>query len=189
MASKSTWVFLDEAEEIFGGPIPDDADIVSHVCNSDGLTVFTRDSVERAAMAKTDRENHNALIAGHYHTVHGLGVRVDYVGAARAVAGNGGGEDGSVSTPPAKPAGFHGRIMNLCPDFTEAKHHDIVYKRGYRDALHAAAEIGLEADAIAERLAKAERVIALQWKLPKPCGHDFDCICAGDAARAFLQTA
>lgn len=76
MASKSTWVFLDEAEEIFGGPIPDDADIVSHVCNSDGLTVFTRDSVERAAMAKTDRENHNALIAGHYHTVHGLGFRV-----------------------------------------------------------------------------------------------------------------
>jgi hypothetical protein len=42
-------------------------------------------------------------------------------------------------------------------------------------------------DALAARLAEAERVIALKWKLPKPCGHEFDCICADDAARAFLR--
>ena len=49
--NKATWIYLDEAEEIFGGPLPADADIISHVCQSDGLTVFDRQSVERAALA------------------------------------------------------------------------------------------------------------------------------------------
>jgi hypothetical protein len=47
--SRATWIYLDEAEEIFGGPLPADAGIISHQCASDGLVVFERSSVERAA--------------------------------------------------------------------------------------------------------------------------------------------
>jgi hypothetical protein len=52
---------------------------------------------------------------------------------------------------------FHGRIMNLQPDYAKPGTHLVVYKRGFRDARHVAAEVGLEADALLVRLAEAER--------------------------------
>ena len=51
---------------------------------------------------------------------------------------------------------FHGRIMNLQPDYAKPDAHAVVYKRGFRDARHVAAEIGLEADALLVRLNEAQ---------------------------------
>jgi hypothetical protein len=46
--------------------------------------------------------------------------------------------------------------MNLQPDYAKPDAHAVVYKRGFRDARHVAAEIGLEADALLVRLNEAQ---------------------------------
>jgi hypothetical protein len=51
---------------------------------------------------------------------------------------------------------FHSRIMNLPFDRPISSPE---YATGHRDARHAAAEIGNEADALAARLAEAERLL------------------------------
>jgi hypothetical protein len=47
---------------------------------------------------------------------------------------------------------YHGRLMNLQPDYSSPESHAVAYKRGYRDARHAAAEVANEADSEIERL-------------------------------------
>ena len=61
---------------------------------------------------------------------------------------------------------FHSRIMNLQPDYAKPNAHAVVYKRGFRDARHVAAEVGLEADALLVRLAEQETKAewAQHWK-------------------------
>ena len=55
---------------------------------------------------------------------------------------------------------YHGRLMNLQPDYSSPESHAVAYKRGYRDARHAAAEVANEADSEIERLREENNVLS-----------------------------
>ena len=75
---------------------------------------------------------------------------------------------------------FHNRILNLSygPSYAGITHPlgELGYRAGHRDALHAAAEIGLEADRIVE--AAQDLVNALIGCDPENYGRELDALVA-----------
>jgi hypothetical protein len=83
---------------------------------------------------------------------------------------------------------YHGKMMNLAeryPDFMTDPGTRHTYRRGYRDARHAAAEIALEADRTIEELREENEQLraALEKVEWQPSGAHFICLWCGGLKR------